>query len=245
MRSGQPKKEKSVSGRRAHNALPSSALLRRVKSLKLHRLEILTLVPEGDGRGHFYIDVKCLACLKQKRIELRNAEQGRSTKCRCLSSRALAHKFPNVSREVLKSLGGRYQAMRQRCNTRTHVSSARYQGRGIKVIFKSSQQFVSWALSRWPDENFQGKDFDRIDNDGHYEPANLRLVDRTTNLLNRPCMPPINVMSARKFLEKHPQVVYTERTVLGYMRSGCSDADILRIHAARPKQAGRRKYTTY
>jgi hypothetical protein len=58
-------------------------------------------------------------------------------------------------------------------------------GRGIRVEFGSREQFIRWALEMWPGETFKGKDFDRVDNDGHYSPNNLRLVTRAENLRNR------------------------------------------------------------
>ena len=75
--------------------------------------------------------------------------------------------------------------MVQRCRRDTHVSSHNYKGRGIEVRFESSGAFITWALTTFPDTDFNGLDFDRIDNDGHYEPSNLRLVTRSENLRNR------------------------------------------------------------
>lgn len=76
--------------------------------------------------------------------------------------------------------------MVQRCERDSHKQSKNYKGRGIKCLFKSREQFVKWALAKWPNEDFIGKEFDRIDNDGHYEPGNLRLVTPTENHENRP-----------------------------------------------------------
>jgi hypothetical protein len=42
-----------------------------------------------------------------------------------------------------------------------------------------------WALETWPNGEFMGLTFDRIDNNGHYSKDNLRVVDYRTNILNR------------------------------------------------------------
>jgi hypothetical protein len=74
--------------------------------------------------------------------------------------------------------------MVQRCERDTHWQSHDYKGRGIKVLFPSREAFVRWAMETWPDEDFKGLEFDRIDNDGHYSPDNLRLVTSRENKLN-------------------------------------------------------------
>jgi hypothetical protein len=130
--------------------------------------------------------------------------------------------------------------MVQRCHKDTHVSSARYKLRGIKVEFSSRREFCLWAVQTWPEESFEKKDFDRIDNAGNYSKTNLRVVDRATNLLNRDCMPEIHIGHARKFMEQHPDISYTERTVLGLIRCGLPTEEILRRHACSQK-AGWRK----
>jgi hypothetical protein len=83
------------------------------------------------------------------------------------------------------TLGARYDAMVQRCNRDTHVSSHRYKGRGIEVRFETREVFIRWALATYPDSDFKKLVFDRIDNNGHYEPSNLRLTTYSVNLRNK------------------------------------------------------------
>ena len=106
-----------------------------------------------------------------------NVLGGKTTNCTC------QRKYGGDPRA--RTLGQRYDAMVQRCRRWSHVSSHNYKGRGIEVRFASREDFVRWALAKWPTASFKGVDIDRINNDGHYEPSNLRLATRSENLRNR------------------------------------------------------------
>ena len=129
-------------------------------------------------RGYRMIDADCTACKKSYEISVDNIRARKTTNCRC--QRRLKYNDPRAS-----ALGQRYDSMVQRCYRDSHVSSHNYKDRGIEVRFPSREAFIRWALEKWPDTDFKGLDFDRIDNDGHYEPDNLRLVTRSENLKNR------------------------------------------------------------
>ena len=234
MKSGLMAELKPPSVRRAHNALPLSELQRRAAALSIAGLMIFPETLEKREGGYFYVMTQCQNCEKVRYKELRNMERGYSSKCQCQNKRYYGD--PRVP-----TLSHRYGAMVQRCERNSHVSSHRYKGRGIKVKFKDIRDFVNWALKKWPDTDFKGLDFDRKNNDGHYSKQNLRLVDRTTNLLNRGDIPAVNIGHARKFLQAHPEVTYTERTVLGRLRSGMTDAQLIAHHQASPLAVGRRK----
>jgi hypothetical protein len=133
--------------------------------------------------------------------------------------------------------------MMQRCYKTTHVSSQDYKGRGIKVLFENRRDFVTWAVTQWPEETFKGKDFDRRDNDGDYSKENLRLVTRSENLLNRRKSGLSDVVLGKEFLVKYPQVTYAAVTIKGLLKQGYSESDIVTRWAG-SKKAGRRKPTT-
>jgi hypothetical protein len=57
-------------------------------------------------------------------------------------------------------------------------------------------------------------------------------------------MPSINISHVRKFKEEHPEVLYTERTVLGLLRCNTSSADILARHAVSTKAGWRKPMTS-
>lgn len=73
-----------------------------------------------------------------------------------------------------------YCGARNRCTSRNNSSWAYYGGRGIEFRFKSFNEFLD-ALGPRP----KGRMLDRENNDGHYEPGNVRWVTRHVSLLNR------------------------------------------------------------
>lgn len=71
-----------------------------------------------------------------------------------------------------------------RCTDPKNHKYPRYGGRGIKVHddwLSSYKNMVEYFLSSGYTDGLQ---VDRIDNDGNYEPGNIRFVDQITNMRN-------------------------------------------------------------
>lgn len=150
---------------------------------------------------------------------------GQTMRCECV----LGGKYKDTRATML---GKRYQCMRQRCYRDSHVSSRNYKGRGIEVRF-TREEFILWALETWPEETFQNKDFDRIDNSGHYEKSNLRLVDRSRNLKNTRRSARSNRVLAEEFLATHPDCKLTPRHILNLIQMGKTSEEIAEL-ASKP-----------
>lgn len=162
---------------------------------------------------------QCDYCGKRVEKDLRNMEIGLSVKCRCASA---AVKYQDRRAAMLAN---RYQCMVQRCERETHKCHRNYKGRGIKVLFKSCEDFVRWALEKWPDESFKKLEFDRIDNNGHYSPENLRLVTSSVNKMNT--RRSANRMRAFNLKTNNPNLGYSFTTCYNMIMKGMSDEDIL------------------
>ena len=59
-----------------------------------------------------------------------------------------------------------------------------YGGRGIKCLFKSSKDFVDYAVTELKADP-RGLEIDRINNNGDYAPGNIRFITCYENNLNR------------------------------------------------------------
>lgn len=78
---------------------------------------------------------------------------------------------------------GRWRHMLDRCNNPSCVAYPDYGGRGIKVC--PEWHDLKTFIAQLPDGFFKGAEIDRIDNDGWYEPNNVRWVSRKKNTGNR------------------------------------------------------------
>lgn len=74
-----------------------------------------------------------------------------------------------------------YNTAKGRCIYRRNKSFKNYGGRGIQFRFKSFAQFLK-AVGKRPSRKHV---LDRIDNDGHYEPGNVRWATRSQSVKNR------------------------------------------------------------
>ena len=77
-----------------------------------------------------------------------------------------------------------FSAMKQRCNDPGQKAYKNYGGRGVEVCFESADDFVNYVVNELQIDprNLQ---IDRIDNDGNYEPGNIRFVTRRENNENK------------------------------------------------------------
>ena len=203
------------------------ALLERVERLTLHDLVVVTGTLQKEGHGNISLMVTCSRCGKQKKKWLMNLEKAKGVRCGC-------HRATDPIRYTLAI---RYNAMNQRCNTDTHVSSHNYKGRGIKLEFESREDFIQWALATWPSETFKGKDFDRIDNDGNYSKANLRLVSRAENLRNTRISKNSSRVRAEQFMRDHPDVKFSYHTIWNFLRKKFTPEEICKHYAKNPTLA--------
>lgn len=71
----------------------------------------------------------------------------------------------------------RYHDIKARCSNPKHKQYKNYGGRGIKCLFKTSKEFVEYIFSEL--------EIDRIDNNGNYEPGNIRLTTSKENQNNK------------------------------------------------------------
>ena len=77
-----------------------------------------------------------------------------------------------------------FNCIKQRCNNSKYKYYKNYGGRNIKCLFNSSNEFVNYIINELQIDP-RGLQIDRINNDGNYEPGNIRFVTAKVNSNNR------------------------------------------------------------
>jgi hypothetical protein len=122
---------------------------------------------------------KCTACGLESELNIQNVLRGLSKNCVCQKT---WQKYRDKRQKILAE---RYEALHQRCENPNSQSYSNYGARGIRDKFGSRSAFISWMMENLPHPTYRGVQIDRIDNNGHYEPGNMRLVLQVVNLCNK------------------------------------------------------------
>ena len=150
----------------------------RVPGLKGKQFGSVTIMSSQIHRvnGSAYVKARCALTGTTKLTSLSNLKHSKTT------SFLKNGRRPTPHAEVL---GRRYDAILARCTNPTHKCWKSYGGRGIKCLFETRMEFIQWVSANLPHKDYKGVEIDRVNNDGHYEPGNLRLATRTEQVRNR------------------------------------------------------------
>lgn len=195
----------------------SPSPLRETKGDRFKSLEIIdsTVYKKSNSSDYScYLLCKCTSCGREgmrNRSSLRKGTAG----CRYCNV--------DVSSAPLW-LHKRCIGVKQRCTNPNNPRWERYGGRGILFLFNSPKHMAMWIQ-----ENLglhQEMQIDRIDNDGHYEPGNLRWSTPAQNMENTER----NKFAARfhAFKINHPEILYADATLRRLMWEGLTDAEIIK-----------------
>ncbi|QLR23339.1 hypothetical protein HV350_07930 [Citrobacter sp. RHBSTW-01013] len=154
--------------------LPATTAMAR-QGQKFGRLEVL--MTGVKGRYRYYAVCRC-DCGTEKCVRADHLAKGSVISCGC------AHRDAVTSHSLTHSEHyGRWKNMLDRCENPKCKSFPFYGGRGIKVCdrWRDMRAFVDDL----PDGYFEGAQIDRIDNNGNYEPGNIRWATPEANCSNR------------------------------------------------------------
>lgn len=136
------------------------------------KYNLLTIIDETKiKKGNcFYLTCKC-DCGTIKEINIKNLKSGQSKSCGCIRRNKLITR--NLKHGKRFSRTWRiWQAMKNRCYNKNTIQYKNYGGRGIKVCDKWLNDFNSFYND--VGEAPLGRSLDRINNDGNYEPKNVK-----------------------------------------------------------------------
>lgn len=123
--------------------------------------------------GARYLRTRCNGCRKVRWQSMDNLRKGKSLGCQPCSQ----------PRRIPKWLDKRLTAAKQRCTNRSDPGYANYGGRGIQFQFPSVLEAGLWIQKRLG--LHRDLTLDRIDNNGHYAPGNLRWTTVQAQAVNR------------------------------------------------------------
>lgn len=122
--------------------------------------------------------MSCRACAgKARMLRLPETERRQFAFAASLAARAKAVRQAasnsTPAAKALRTIRSILHGAKRRCINKNAMGYANYGGRGIKFLFPSTAAAADWVLDNLGPRP-KGKSIDRIDNDGHYEPGNLR-----------------------------------------------------------------------
>lgn len=144
---------------------------------------------KSDGRS--IAVCKCSCGSDDRQIRFDALTSGRTVSCGCIhKERTSTHKMSKHRHYK------RWWGMIDRCSNKKNPSYAHYGGRGIKVCERWLD--INNYIADLPDGYFEGAEIDRIDNNGDYEPGNVRWATTSENCDNRRTRHSIEFMGQAK-----------------------------------------------
>jgi hypothetical protein len=187
--------------------------------LQLNGLKICTHTFRRE-KGIRFIDAMCSYCKKLKTYRVGSLLSGNTKACACQRNR----KYGGDPRAAI--LGEHYDRIVRRCDRDSNKQSKDHKNEGIKCEFTSREHFICWALKTWPDTDFKGLEFERIDNDGDYSPENLCLVPSRKKQRNRNDNVHLSYKGQKMHWSDWPSP-YCLRTTQSYAASGMTGEEII------------------
>ena len=153
------------------------------------QLTVVSLLPNRNKHGKALFRCRCSCWGWSPAVVGADLTSGRTKSCGCEMRRAAVERSTTHGLS-LKSGNAHYVRwanIKQRTSNSRNPKHKDYGGRGIKMYPAWFNNFI--FFKEWLDDNLgpcpEGFSLDRIDNDGHYEPNNIRWASAKQQINNR------------------------------------------------------------
>jgi hypothetical protein len=137
---------------------------------KKHNLWTVLSTEKIYRSNHVYLSCRC-DCGTVRDVIIKNLKSGVSSSCGCERNRKTTERNTKHGKRFTK-VWRVWQDMKARCYNKNRRQYCNYGGRGIKVCDEWRNSFI--AFYEYIGDVPKGKTLDRIDNNGNYEPGNVR-----------------------------------------------------------------------
>ena len=156
-----------------------------MKGVRFKQLVVIKNLHKSKGRSSVWLcQCDCGSLLEATRKILK---EGKRTRCdKCKKEQGHPNKTHGMSRAE-NSNYGRWRSIKQRTTDPKRPAFKNYGGRGIYMVKEWLSDFSKFDAYIKTLEHYgkTGYELDRKDNNGNYEPGNLRWVTKSINCQNR------------------------------------------------------------
>lgn len=158
--------------------------IRAIDLSNQHFGRLTAIWPEGrTGRAAHAVWLCICACGSIAHISSSGLRSGHTQSCGCYHKERSSESCIRTRTTHGMSKTREYSSFcnaKKRCNNPNEIGYANYGGRGIQFLFTSFEEFYA-ELGPRP----AGMSVDRIENNGHYAPGNVRWATKREQIHNR------------------------------------------------------------